>query len=74
MVTLKGVVCWMAPEVAVTVTVEVVVLGLDDPPQPAIRPVPIKATVKMTSICSRQRFLKSRRKSARASVAAQTRH
>ena len=29
-----GIVCWIAPDVAITLTVEVVALGEDDPPQP----------------------------------------
>lgn len=66
-------VCCMLPDVAVTVTVDVtglVVVVVDDPPQPENRAKPATLTASSKRSCSRLRFLKPRKQSAIANVAA----
>ena len=60
------------PEVAVMVMFDVTGAGVDlleVPPQPEIRPNPVKRTTSSRNNCSRLRFLRPRKQSATARVA-----
>jgi len=57
MVMERGTVCWIAPEVATTVTVVVVALGLDDPPHPVRAVTPMTAVARISSVGKWRRFL-----------------
>ena len=57
MVMERGTVCWIAPDVATTVTVVVMVLGFDDPPHPVRAAVPMTAVARINNVGKWRRFL-----------------
>ena len=71
--SVKVVVCCTLPALAVTVTVDELVLllnVLDEPPQPENMPSPAMLRITSSRNCSRLRLRKPKRQSATASVAA----
>ena len=70
MVTLNGTVCWIVPDLAITVTEDVTGFGAGLPPHPISRLVPNEATAATTnSSCIARRFLHPKQQNAIASVA-----
>jgi hypothetical protein len=69
-VTESGIVCWIAPDVAITLTVDVVGLGEEDPPHPVRNMAPKTETVATSiHIWMERRLRHPRKHNAIASVA-----